>query len=284
MKLHNTATLFTRWVCMCLTLALSSELWALQPNHEADRLLLAAEAAFADNNRQKAEEHLNEALLLGIALPADFNFLYGKLLVQQNKNIEARRYIEQYVSSESAQGRYYREALNLITQIEKQAQPPTRPAASPSGNRKAEISRVDSGSLPYVEHIQKLYGADDTASALTQHLNTLLKFYAYGDERVVASTRTGTSSRHKIQFSSRGEIISFNKVGSAANSPLTEDRFSVYGVNPHVSFQCRSATSSCWLYHPITSQRWLQIVRNEDVALEISKALSELIRDLQKNT
>lgn len=156
--------------------------------------------------------------------------------------------------------------------------------ASQSAGR-AEIRRADSGSLPYTEHIRQLYKTSDTASALTLHLNNLLKFYAYGDDRiVVASTRVGTPTRHKIRYSSDGEIISLNRMGGSASDPFTEDRFSVYGVNPHVSYRCRAATASCWLYHPVTSQRWLQIVRNEDIALEISKALSQLIRDLQKNS
>jgi hypothetical protein len=301
MKTSKTANLLTGTLSICLALALSAETLALTPIEEADRLLSAAEQAFADDNRQQADEYLSDALLLGIALPPEFNFLYGKLLVQQNNGTEARRYLEQYIGDDSTDNRYYREALSLIAQIEKQNQTTTssQATASPltrsqavgpqsnnprqSGKRNAVISRVDSDGLPYVDHIQQLYKAETTASALTQHLNNLLKFYAFGDERVVASTRSGKPSRHKIQFSSEGEIISFNKVG-AANAPYTEDRFSVYGVNPHISFQCRAATSSCWLYHPITSQRWLQIVRNEDVALEISKALSQLIRDLQKNT
>ena len=266
-----------------LVFAVASSAFALKPSHEADRLMLAAEEAFAAGNRRQAEDFLNDALQLGIALPPEFNYLYGNLLAQQGKPIDARRYLEQYINREGENGRFYRDALKLITDIQKQPRNTSR-AVTNANPGKSEIRRADGGEVPYVEHIQQLYGTSDTAAALILHLNNLLKFYAYGDERIVASTRAGTPSRHKIQHSNRGEIISFNKIGSSAETPFTEDRFSVFGVNPHVSYQCRASTSSCWLYHPVTSQRWLQIVRNEDIALEISKALSQLIRNLQKTT
>jgi len=281
--LWSQSAVVIRLALVCLVFATSSGALALKPSHEADRLLLAAEDAFAAGDRRQAESHLNAAMQLGIALPPEFNYLYGKLLAQQNKPAEARRYLEQYVNREGENGRYYRDALSLITEVQKQPQTPNRSVAASSGG-KAEIRRADSGELPYVEHIQQLYGTGDAASALGLHVNNLLKFYAYGDERIISSTRAGRPSRHKIQYSSSGEIISLNQVGNLTDSPFTEDRFSVYGVNPHVSFECRAATSSCWLYHPITSERWLQIVRNEEVALEISKALSQLIRNLQKST
>ena len=257
---------------------------ALKPSHEADRLMIAAEEAFKVNNPKLAGQYLDDALRLGIALPPEYNFLYGKLLAQQKKNIEARQYLESYVNREGDSGQFYREALSLITDIQKQPQAAAKSQAVTIANRgKSELRRADGSESSYVDNLQDLYGTGNTAAALITHLNNLLKFYAYGDERIIASSRSGTPSRHKIQFSSRGEIISFNKVGTA-DAPYTEDRFSVFGVNPHVSYQCRAATSSCWLYHPVTSQRWLQIVNNEEVALEISKAMSQLIRNLQKST
>ena len=266
---------------ICLAIFVSNAAWALKPSHEADRLLIAAEQAFANNNRQQAAEHLLAAQQLGIALPADYNFLYGKLLSQQGKTTEARRYLEQYVNRTGDAGRYYRDALVLITESEKNRRPVTQPANQNPG--KAEITLANNNGS-YVDHIQQLYAADNGANALVIHLNSLLKFYAYGDERIIASSRAGTPSRHKVQFSSRGEIITYNKVGASANVPFKQDRFSVFGVNPHISYECKASTSSCWLYHPITSQRWLQVVRNEDVALEISKAMSQLIKGLQKNS
>lgn len=276
-----------RRISYCLVIAVAmacaTATWALQPNHEADRLLLAAEDAFANNNRGLAAEHLQAARQLGIALPAEYNFLYGKLLQQQNKASESRTYLERYVASEGNNGRFYRDALALITQIEKQNQPRPQPVARTS-NSTAQITRADGSEGSYGEKIQTLYNAETVREGLTVHLNNLLKFYAVGDERVVASTRTNKPSRHKIQYSSGGEIISFNQLGLGANAPFKEDRFSVYGVNPIISYQCRAATSSCWLFHPVTSQKWLQVVRNEDIALEISKAMSTLIKDLQKNT
>lgn len=257
---------------------------ALTPSQEADRLLLATEDAFTANDTRQAASHLQAARQLGVSLPSDYQFLFGKLLVQQNKHLEARPYLERYVSIEGNKGYFYRDALALITKIEK-TRPQTRQAETrPVNSDNAKISLANADEKSYGDHIKNLYNTDTIREGLATHLNNLLEFYAYGDERVVATSRLGKPSRHKLQYSSRGEIITFNQIGLGSKSPFTEDRFSVYGVNSIISYRCRAATSSCWIYHPLTSQKWLQVVRNEEIAMEISKAMSLLIRDLQKNT
>lgn len=134
----------------------------------------------------------------------------------------------------------------------------------------------------YVEGLQKLYQTPDATEALTRHINNLLKFYAYGDERIIASSRLGTPSRHRIHTSDRGEIVSFNKFGTAEDEPFKEDRFSVYGVNPYLEYSCSERAGSCWIMHPVTSERWLQIVGNQDTAEELTKAFAQLIKRMQK--
>lgn len=146
---------------------------------------------------------------------------------------------------------------------------------------KAEITWAED-QQQYVEDLQKLYQTPDASQALTQHINNLLKFYAYGDERIIASSRLGTPSRHRIHTTESGEIVSFNKFGTAEDEPFKEDRFSIYGVNPYLEYSCSERSANCWLMHPITSRRWIQIVHNEEIAQELSRAFSQLIKRMQK--
>jgi len=255
---------------------------ALSPSQEADRLLLAAEDALQDNDYNAAKTHLDKVYNLPVAQPPEFDYFIAKLYVHEGKNSEARRKLEQYVSKTGSDGRFYREALSTITQIESSQTKRASQPVNTGGNPKSEIS-WSSSSDKYVADIQQLYNTNDAISALTTHVNNLLKFYAYGDDRIVAASRMGTPSSHRIHTSPRGELVSINKLGDGDTIPFTEDRFSVYGVNPYIHYDCNNVSTSCWLIHPVTGKRWIQIVQNEDAATELSKAMTQLLRRLQKS-
>lgn len=274
--LLGTVLLFTA----LLLVAATSPAMALKPGHEADRLILAAEEAIAANNYSQAAEHLEKARQLGISLPAEYDFFQGKLLHQRDEPARARSHLESYADQAGSGGEYYREALSLITDIEQQRSQ-AKQGATGSAEGTAELSWADN-QRHYVEEIQELYKSSDASKALIQHINNLLKFYAYGDERIIAASRMATPSRHRIHTSDRGEIVSFSKFGLAEDEPFREKRFTVYGIDPYVEHQCDRSSASCWVLHPVTSERWLQIVQNEDVAAELSKAFSQLIKRMQK--
>lgn len=261
-----------------LAVLLLSPAWGLKPSHEADRLLHAAEEAMGNNNYSQAEEHLNAARQLGIGLPPEYDFFQGKLLQQRDDLVRARGHLEQYVNQTGDSGPHYREALSLITRIEKQRSGLAR-ANTDASRGTAEI-RWANDQEQYVEDIRELYQQPDASQALARHINSLLKFYAYSDERIVAASRRITPSRHQIHTTDNGEIVSRNQIGTVDNQPFTEDRFSVYGIDPYIKHRC--SQSSCWLMHPVTSERWLQIVENEDVAAELAKAVTHLIKRMQK--
>lgn len=147
-----------------------------------------------------------------------------------------------------------------------------RPVAGESQLRWSEDSTED-----YLADILAIYPDSDPAQALVHHINNLLEFYAYGDERVIAASRFGTPSRHRIHLSDRGEIIT---ITAGSQSP-GQDRLRVYGVNPYLRYECMETTASCWVIHPVTAEPWLQIVANRDAGRELTRALAELIKQLQ---
>lgn len=129
----------------------------------------------------------------------------------------------------------------------------------------------------YVAGLMALYRLSDPSEALVKHINNLLEFYAYGDERVIAGSRVGIPSRHRIHLSDRGEIITTTIMGAGPR----QIRLRVFGVNPYLSYQCTETTASCWVIHPVTSEPWLQFVENREAGRELTRALTELIKQLQ---
>lgn len=261
---------------------IASNALALEPEHEAERLLIATEQAFTNNDISQVERNLEQVRLLHIALPPDYQFFNGKLLLHKKSYTSARIHLENYVNLAGKEGHHYREALTLITQIEKAAQQPAAKTTTSHGKSKADISWSEDNS-DYVQKLLKIYDTSIPERALTRHINSLLKFYAYSDDRIIASSRMTTPSLHQLHTSGRGEIVSMNKIGAGSDIPFTENRFSVYGVNPYVSYRCYQNSANCWLQHPVTQERWLQIVNNDDAAQEVAKALSHLIKDMQNS-
>ncbi len=251
---------------------------ALQPAHEADRLIMAAEKSIEENNYRDAERYLAKAGELGISLPSEYDFLYGKLLQNKGEYKKANEKLEQYVNRDGNEGRYYRDALGLITEIEKKLEnkietDPNSPKSEIKWSNKNDKDKRP----PKIEQ-----GNKDLNVALTSHINKLLTQKPQGDRRILAASRISTPSKHKIKTSSNGEIISINQYGSNKSAPFKEDRFSVYGINPYIEFECLQSTASCWITHPVSGKRWLQVEENKEKAAELARTLSQLIRYMQK--
>lgn len=266
---------------LLMTFVIASNAQALKPSHEADRLIMAAQDAIVGNDYVQAERYLEEAKALGIDLPPGYDFLYGRVLYQQNELLRARTQLEQYVDATGNEGEYYREALMLITEIEKLRSGRSENADSSSQER-AEIRWAGSDAQSdYLTEIQALYQLDSPQQALVEHINSLLQLYAYGGDRIIGGSRVATPTRHRIVTTDRGEIVSFNRSGADEQTPITEDHFPVYGVNPYLRYECSSASANCWLIHPVTAGRWLQILNDREAVDELTKAFSHLIREMQ---
>lgn len=266
---------------LCLLLASPFAL-SLKPSHEADRLVMAAEEALTNGNADAAEDYLLQARQLGVELPPEYDFFYGQLLRKKGDLNRARSHLEQYVDRAGSQGEHYREALTLITEVERARNGRSGTKSASAGEGTAELRWAEDHE-EYVQKIQELYQQPDAVQALVQHINSLLKFYAYGDKRVVATNRPlAVPSQHRIHTTERGEIVYLSKFGEGDDLPFDEDRFPIYGIDPYIDVHCNQTRGNCWLIHPITAERWLQIVENEQGATELSKAIAELIKLMQK--
>ncbi|AGN11263.1 hypothetical protein M5M_00527 [Simiduia agarivorans SA1 = DSM 21679] len=123
----------------------------------------------------------------------------------------------------------------------------------------------------YVAHLKTLYKTKDAKLALSRHINSLLQFYAYGEET------------HHYQLKIKGtELVTHRRSG---DSREISSLFSVYGLNPYVKSECgKQATYSpaCWIKGPHNGDPWLIIKPNQEGIEEIRKAATALLIEMQK--
>lgn len=89
---------------------LSTQLFALPPQVEADRLGLAAKTAMETKDYKTAVEKLEAMQKLGVKLPDTFSYHYGVSLLETGRYKESLAMFDQYLSQ--GQGaKFYKEAL-----------------------------------------------------------------------------------------------------------------------------------------------------------------------------
>ena len=269
-------TLIFAFALYCVT----SPALALKPEHEAQRLVLATQQALEQKNYVAARQYIDAAKALKVELPNDFHYFEAQQLLHDGLSDAARQALENYVDLAGREGEYYRKSLRTITEIAQQKPAAGKKAADPSA--KLEWSQRKNKTSAYTRNLQSVYQIDNGTKALVAHINSMLSYYAYNTHNITAGSDIGQATRHRIRSNADGEIISSNLPPKMASEfERTEERFSVFGVNPYVNFRC--ASYSCWLLNPVDQSEWLQIENNEKVATELSKAMRELIRTLQKH-
>lgn len=94
-------------------------IFALPPEMEADRALLAAKSAVESGNYNEAKAQFEKVINLGITVPNKFSFHYGKVLVKAGDYTKAKSVIEKYLTKTGKSGEKYIESLELLNEIDK---------------------------------------------------------------------------------------------------------------------------------------------------------------------
>ena len=155
--------------------------------------------------------------------------------------------------------------------------------AGASLNVGAEQSGLqDDEQRAYLTRLKSLYLTQDERQALLAHSNALLQTYA-----LRAGYQVGQRERQDVQYSLRlgapGELlVREQSSGGQAVAAVRNQRLSVYGVDPFVRYECPPASVRCNVLSPADGAPLLSIVRDHEGAAELAKALSFLIRNLQK--
>lgn len=255
---------------------------ALSPEIEADRLLMATENYLEAGDYSRASQALTRMEQLQTKLPADYFFHKGRLAWQFRNHDEARGALEEYVRQTGREGEHYRQALQLLTQIEEASVA----ATSAQGSGEAAIQWQEPArsvySDEYVDNLRKLYLKDSGEEALVEHINSLLAAAPYRPSRLITpDQREGV--RYQVSLGAQGVLqiqqTSYDESGKAV---VNLDRRDVFGVDPYVRSGCDRQRRACWLYDPQDSFReWILIGDDPAVVEDLGKALTKLMLLLQ---
>lgn len=135
----------------------------------------------------------------------------------------------------------------------------------------------------YLDGLKRLYLTEDERRALLAHGNALLETYA-----LRAGYQVGQARRqdllYQLSAGEAGELILREESRDEASNAMAvrHQRLSVYGADPFIRYECPPNGIRCVLFNPLDDSPLLSIVRDHRGAEELAKALSFLIRNLQK--
>ncbi|MFZ3182525.1 MAG: hypothetical protein A2Y50_08455 [Pseudomonadales bacterium RIFCSPLOWO2_12_59_9] len=149
-------------------------------------------------------------------------------------------------------------------------------------------AEIDSGlsspeQVSYLAGIQRAHPHVSERQALLAQCNQLLKTYALraGYQLGQADPR---DLLYQLSISGPGELL-LREESRAPQGPavaVRNQQLSVFGVDPFIRYDCPLNGIRCVLQNPADGSPLLSVLRDQDGAAELAKALSFLIRNLQK--
>lgn len=146
----------------------------------------------------------------------------------------------------------------------------------------AETNRLEpEESAKYLAGLRALYLTSDERAALLSHANALLETYGLRAAYQVGQPNP-QDLRYLLAVGAPGELrIREERRDSSGNLAVRNRSFSVFGLDPYVQYQCPTQGVICTFANQ-NGEPWLTILRDPKGAEELAKALSYLIRNLQK--
>ncbi|WAJ38153.1 hypothetical protein OU800_02640 [Pseudomonas sp. GOM7] len=135
----------------------------------------------------------------------------------------------------------------------------------------------------YLDNLKRLYLTQNERQALLLHSNALLDTYA-----LRAAYQVGQPQRQDLLYQLRlgepGELVLREEIRSTqgVTQSVHNRRISLFGLDPFIAYECPPGGIRCILRSPGDGQPLLTILRDRNGAAELAKALSFLIRNLQK--
>lgn len=135
----------------------------------------------------------------------------------------------------------------------------------------------------YLAELKRLYLTQDERKALLTHSNELLQTYALRAGYQVGQAQP-QDRLYQLRLGGPGELL----LREETRHPQTGDvavrnqRIVLFGVDPFIRYDCPPNGISCVFFSPADGSPLLSIVRDHQGAAELAKALSFLIRNLQK--
>lgn len=259
---------------------LAGPAWALAPEHETRRLMLATEEAVTSERWGEAGEYLNRLQQLEGQKPADYFFYRGRVMFQAGHLNEAQSALEAYVESAGTDGSHYQKALKLITAVEKTRK---NQAATPqNGNGESnKVAVIEPAGDQQMASLRKLYLVNSDREALELHLNSLLEVAGWRADQTIVQLDQAADVEYRIRAEPSAINLQEIRRDTEGRMVRTTQTLSVYGVNPQVKWACEAAATTCWVYDPRDGSRLLQLSLDRDQTQEIARTFGKLIRNLQ---
>lgn len=135
----------------------------------------------------------------------------------------------------------------------------------------------------YLDGLKRLYLTDNERQALLAHSNALLETYA-----LRAGYQVGQAQRddllYRFAVGNAGELILREETRDTQGTAIAvrNQRIAVFGIDPFIRYECPTGGIRCVLFNPLDDTPLLSILRDHQGAGELAKALSFLIRNVQK--
>ena len=136
----------------------------------------------------------------------------------------------------------------------------------------------------YLAGIQNLYLAKSERAALLEHCNQLLQTYA-----LRAGYQVGQAAPrdllYQLSIGGPGELLlrEESRAQQGTDVSVRNRRLSVFGLDPYIRYDCPLSGIRCVLNNPADGSPLLSVLRDQQGAEELAKALSFLLRNLQQN-
>ncbi len=136
----------------------------------------------------------------------------------------------------------------------------------------------------YLVGIQNLYLAKSERAALLEHCNQLLQTYALRAGYQVGQTAP-RDLLYRLSLGGPGELLLREESrGQQGTDVSVRNRsLSVFGLDPYIRYDCPLSGIRCVLHNPADGTPLLSVLRDQQGAEELAKALSFLLRNLQQN-
>jgi len=137
-------------------------------------------------------------------------------------------------------------------------------------------------SARYLAELRRLYLTNSDRQALLAHGNGLLETYALRAGYQVGQP-DAQDVLYRLDLGSPGQLrVREERRGPGSEVAVHNRSLSVFGLDPYLEYRCLEQEPSCTVSSPADGEPLVRIMRDQQGAAELAKALSFLIRNLQK--
>ncbi len=135
----------------------------------------------------------------------------------------------------------------------------------------------------YLSQLKQQHATSNERTALLAEINSLLTKHA-----LRAGYQLGQSNPqdflYSVSVAQQGDLLIREEIRSSQNNAMEvrSNRINVFGADPFVSYACPAQGIRCVIFGEDKKTSILTIVRNQPAAEDLARALSYLIRNIQR--